>query len=390
MWYVLSLLGIVPVLIVYSSWYCRESDEIEGSASLHEEVPRYPRQLTHHGKDDHALWSPDGKTIAFRSLRNTYNPEASMNFSEVWVVGADGTEERPLISVDDPYFGDFLQVSLLSWFPDSQSVLCRAYGNTQELWRVFLDGRRELLVAAGAREWIGDAAPSPDGAKLAFVLGCYEEPDERTINHLYVADQDGRDRARLAEGFFHGLTWTPDGTHIICCRHSREEENSDLWEVSIDGSETIRLSRTPQDEKRPSCSPDGNSIVYHVDEGHRVVYVTPRSTFEPRKLLVSGRGTGVRHRGWMSDSRHILVIRGSGSDPHDADEYPPGSWIIDLQGNLAKLLGHGDGAAQCLAPNGREYCYTVRTELDTEPPWSGPVRDWERNLWVGKLELEAR
>ena len=169
-WYALGLPVMVAVLILPSSLSSCRSDQIRGSASLQQEVPRYPRQLTRHGKDDHALWSPDGRTIAFHSVRNTYDPTVSENFSEVWVVGADGTAERALISVDDPYFGDFLQVSLLSWFRDSQSVLCRASGNTQELWRVFLDGRRELLVAAGAREWIGNATPSPDGAKLAFVF----------------------------------------------------------------------------------------------------------------------------------------------------------------------------------------------------------------------------
>ncbi len=391
-WYALGLPVMMAALILPSSLFSCRSDQIRGSATLQQEVPRYPRQLTRHGKDSEACWSPDGKTIAFRSQRNTYDPRiAAMSF-ELWVVGADGSGERPLIAKGDPDFGREMSVRDFSWFPDSRSLLCLIRGNWG-VWRVFLDGTKELLVSGHSGDrtlWLGDAQPSPDGTKIAFTMGSDEPETGLPITHLYVADEDGSNRVRLAEGFFHGLTWTPDGTHIIYCRRSREEDNNDLWEVAIDGSETIRLSRTPQDEKDPSCSPDGNSIVYHVDEGHRVVYATPRSTFEPRQLLVSGRGTDARHRGWMPDSRHILAVRGSGSDPHDADEYPPGSWIIDLEGNLVKLLAQGVGAAQCLAPNGREYCFSVGRQLPGEPPWPPePIPDWESNLWVDKLELEA-
>jgi len=235
---------------------------VVGIVDFHLVAPRcddnkYPRQLTRHGKDLDASWSPNGKTIAFKSLRRTYDPRVAVNSRELWVVTAAGSEERPLISADDPDFGGYMEVKKFFWFPDSQSLLCLVHskGYKRSLYRVFLDGTRATLLSiTDGAEWLGDARLSPDGAKVAFTIGHAFPSRDWPTYRLYVAKADGSNKMRLAEGLIHGLTWTPDGASIIYSSYNREEKNYDLWEISVGGGEKRRICRTREDETQPSCS----------------------------------------------------------------------------------------------------------------------------------------
>ncbi len=109
------------------------------------------------GSDFSPSWSPDGSRIAFAAIR--YEDRG------IWVMGADGTGERLLISdgyLDDP-----------EWSPDGRLI---AFVRDDALWVMDADGvsRRELADApgysvAGDLAWrpvpIGSSpGPSPTGS----------------------------------------------------------------------------------------------------------------------------------------------------------------------------------------------------------------------------------
>lgn len=77
------------------------------------------RQLTHtHGNDAHAVWSPDGKWIAFVSSRKGWKDEVlrpyhwSQSFGEIFVMRADGTDVRQL--TDDQW-----EDGVIGWAPSA-------------------------------------------------------------------------------------------------------------------------------------------------------------------------------------------------------------------------------------------------------------------------------
>jgi Tol biopolymer transport system component len=88
---------------------------------------------------------------------------------------------------------------------------------------------------------------------------------------IYGMSADGGGEERLTEesgdpatpaGLFFQIepAWSPDGTRIAFA--SKREGNFDIYVMSADGSETVRLTSTPEDDSHPSWSDDGERIVF--------------------------------------------------------------------------------------------------------------------------------
>ena len=60
-----------------------------------------PRQLTSSGKDIVPFISPDGEHIGFLAIRNMYDPYVSALPFELWIMKKEGSEQHPIISIDE-------------------------------------------------------------------------------------------------------------------------------------------------------------------------------------------------------------------------------------------------------------------------------------------------
>jgi len=118
------------------------------------------------------------------------------------------------------------------------------------------DGTNQIYVmnadGSGLTKLTRDAAPysqlawSPDGAKIAFVTG----------QGIFVMNADGSGVTRLAvEGF--GPTWSVDGTKIRFAKYVGDSL-TEIDEVTLDGSETTKLSTGAFGDNWISWSPDRN------------------------------------------------------------------------------------------------------------------------------------
>jgi len=108
----------------------------------------------------------------------------------------------------------------------------------------------ELLVRQ-----IRDAAPSPDGRRLAFTA----------LNDLYVMDLPAGTPRRIAtpgvDGHQHQPIWSPDGRDLVFVSWE-DETGGHLWRVAADGrSAPRRLTSVAALYREPAWSPDGARIV---------------------------------------------------------------------------------------------------------------------------------
>ena len=140
-------------------------------------------------------WSSDGRLIAFG------RGESFIRNTDIWVVRPDGSHLRRLTGdhrSNDP-----------SWSPNGKQLAFRSVRNgNSELYLMNADGSRQRRLTSGGGNW--SPVWAPDGKQIAFVRGKYEnEPTEDVSGRgsLYVLGVDGQNLRVL-----HRSAWalTPD------------------------------------------------------------------------------------------------------------------------------------------------------------------------------------
>ena len=200
------------------------------------------------------VWSPDGRRIAFESLRDSNG--------EIYVVNADGSGQRRLTRNPARDFAP-------AWSPDGQRIAFvrdRRRGRTQgpEIYVVNADGSRQLRLVRRGRQPLW----SPDGRRLAFTRG-------QSGGSVYVVNVDGSEERNVTGGPGRDFAWSPDGRKLAFAGAG------DIYVVNADGSGKRNLTRNPASDAAPAWSPDGRKIAFDRDGD---VYVMNADGRELRRL----------------------------------------------------------------------------------------------------------
>lgn len=246
--------------------------------------------------------SPDGKRIVF--VLRTSDPKANERESHLWIMDADGTNQRQLT------FGSSGESSP-SWAADGQSILFLASrgGNTQ-VWQLPLSGgeaRQATFLTCGVSEY----SCCPGGDELLVVSRVYPDCASDTCNARQLAyDRDNPNRPRLftelpvreyshyhdgrinrlyrariadsastrevfhsaynipaaMEGGSRDFDMAPDGSEI-CFGMSRDSMpvigvNTGLYLLNENATTPVPITTNPALDNNPRYSPDGRYIAY--------------------------------------------------------------------------------------------------------------------------------
>jgi dipeptidyl aminopeptidase/acylaminoacyl peptidase len=281
--------------------------------------------------------SPDGQTVAFTVT--TIDLDANEYRTGIWVAAVDGSEApRPFTSGEH-------KDGAPRWSPDGCSIafVRRERDSKETKTCVIPAGGGEARVLLTRKDEVSDLAWSPDGTRLAFLArdrdeeryGKDKEKDQppRRITrlfsrldsvgwiadrptHVFVVGVDGGDAMQLTTGEFEdgGLSWSPDGSELAFAagRHDTWDLDhaADLFTVALPDfrastvdnpplthesragggvDEPKRLSETGPAYARPSWSPDGTAIAFHLEDWrsaprHGQVGVLDRRSGEVRIL----------------------------------------------------------------------------------------------------------
>jgi len=120
-----------------------------------------------------------------------------------------------------------------------------------------IETKSYTTIETGENEQCLNMVVSPDRSKVAFeVLG----------GNLFVMNLDGTGRLDLGVG--NRPQWSPDSqrlVYMITVDDGHQYLLSDIYSVTIDGTEKVRLTSTDEKlEMNPSWSPDGKKIVFDV------------------------------------------------------------------------------------------------------------------------------
>jgi Tol biopolymer transport system component len=214
-------------------------------ASLTDGCGQNAVNVTRHPADDWTpAWSPDGKRLAFSSIR--------VGNWEIFVV-------------------DLACLSAPDTCPDSITQLTiNGNGNLGPVWS--LDGSRIAFSSKTPGNWdiftmspggsdlrqittdpANDLSPawSPDGTRIAF------ETNRDGNVEIYVTDANGGAAQNISNfplANDHGPTWSPDGQLLVF--YSNRESNWDVFSTTLDGQTVVNLTQSPtRDEQTPAWRP---------------------------------------------------------------------------------------------------------------------------------------
>ena len=323
--------------------------------------------------------SPDGDRVVY--VRQFADVMTDMNYSNLWLVRADGSGHRPLTT------GKFTDNSP-RWSPDGSRI---AYmSNRDGMPQIYMHWVESGQTAAITN--LTDPATSlswsPDGSRLAFYKLVPEAPltigelpappagaewaapakytDKLVFRfdgigdmpsgywHLFTVPAEGGTPRQLTSGeksytagFFAapggGPAWTPSSDAILLSANLRDDweldwQDSEVYEVSVDDGSVRTLTDRRGPDASPTPSPDGSRIAY-------LGYDDRYQGYQLTRLYVMDRdGSGSRVVSTSLD-RSVYQITWA----------PGGEGIYGLyddEGNTKLALFQLDGTHRVLAENG--------------------------------------
>jgi dipeptidyl aminopeptidase/acylaminoacyl peptidase len=221
-----------------------------------------PIQLTQSGKDSSAVWSPDGKSIAFLSSRS--------GESQVYLLSMDGGEAHPWTTISTgadnvKWSPDGKNIAFTSGvYPDCKDDACNKKRDEEKSkdkvtahvaehllfrhWNHWNDGHRSHL-------FVVPAPTSPEQTESSAT------PRDLTEGADYDVPPDQR-------GGVSDINFSPDGKELCFTAVTDKVEatstNGDLFLVpTAGGAEPKKITTNPGFDGNPVYSPDGKYIAYH-------------------------------------------------------------------------------------------------------------------------------
>src|SRR6267378_4515363 len=329
------------------------------------------RQLTGGpGSDRQPRWSPDGKTLAFVSTRDSG--------AQVWVLPIGGGDARKVSHVPDG-------VSDPLWLPDGSGLLVVSdmkWPPNQEI------DQRNGQYPTDARIWTGLMWRHWDDFRAGKRQHLFRvDVATGKAADLTPVDHDVPTIATSGDG---DVAVSPDGKDILVAMHgdSTVADNTNVDIYAVDGATLRRITTNPGADNTPRYSPDGRWAAYLSME---------RAGFEADRvrLMLGDRRSGgaavdataawnlsVGSYTWCPDSRCVYaVVEERGRD---------NIYRIDIPSFRRSIVPAGGGVNTNVqvGPDGRTLVYLHQS--NTQPPevWaSGKPLSHHNDSAVAALDL---
>jgi len=221
-----------------------------------------------------AVWSPNGKRLAFDSNRTDHTPNNSDHVNDVFVMKADGSGVRKLTD-SRGVSGD------TAWSPSGSLLAFDAdRGNRKGFSAIYVmhANGRKLRKVTRPRHPLSDYKPrfSPDGTHLLF--NRTRGTAETAPSALFSVRLDGSGLHRLTpfSPRVDDTDWSPDGKRIVLEAYPHGPYG-DIYVINANGGAPVNLTQNPVGKAGsadPAWSPDGTKILF-LD--NRVVNGVPRT-----------------------------------------------------------------------------------------------------------------
>ncbi|QMU27388.1 S9 family peptidase [Adhaeribacter radiodurans] len=299
------------------------------------------------GEGSSPVWSPDGLSIAYHASQN--------NQTGIWIYSLKNHTTRFLTAVyESSYFINHLTETNFCWSPDGQYI---AYVSTDPYSTPEAQDNQIMAVDRLLYKTKG-------GWGRPFFADGY-------TSHIWIIPTHGGEPQIITPGDYneHSISWSPDSTQIaFISNHTADPDNNqncDLWTVSIDTKKIEKLTHHVGTAFQPSWSPDGKHITYLATTSAISTNDSP------------------------ADDTHLYIVPAGGGSPQCLTQvldrrieniqwHPLGEWVYFCAGNQGStslyrvsisnneietiLAGNSQVQEYSLAPDGNSIAY-ISTDI---------------------------
>ncbi len=372
--------------------------------------------------------SPDGTRIVY--VRSWADVETDRQYSNLWMVGFEGSGHRPLTS------GKHSEHSP-RWSPSGDRILYVSDrdGSTQVRIR-WIDTGEDVAVTRTQTPPMNPAW-SPDGTRIAFTSvvpgddpaagiaelpgppeGAEWAPPARVLDrlahtfdgvgelepgysHLFVVPAEGGTARQLSRGDFeHGggggrgsgaPVWSADGAHVLISANRRpdwetEPGDTEIYEFAVADGSIRQLTDRRGPDNQVRVSPDGRRIAYtgYDDryQGYQVtrLYVADRDGGSPRALADElDRSVGTLR--WAPDGSAVYFTYDDQGNTKIGRVAVTGGSVRTVAGSVGSgEWAYSGGAAFTLSADGTRIAFTRTTPHVPGDVAAGPVEGGEHRV----------
>jgi serine/threonine protein kinase/Tol biopolymer transport system component len=346
----------------------------------------------------HAVWSPDGKTIAFSRV----TPQ--------WILTTVSAEGGPPQPVPDARW-DFIRD--LAWLPASSDLVVAGVPQgapksaTDQLYEVSSEGGGTRQITHDLSTYVSVRVSADAKSLLALqdqIISTIQVtiPGKETDARSLSSGNQNRD------GYI-GVAWTPEGSIVY---RSLANQRYDLWEMGADGANAHPLTSNNSSlaAMEPAVSPHGDFLTFTQEDSnrHANIWRMDRDGGNPKPLTVgrnnfrpavSPDGQWVVFTSEQGGHSVLMKLPSTGGTPIQLTNYnsffpavsPDGKWIAcwyfsgqDQPAQLAIVPFVGGQPAKVFTlpattggnihwtPDGRSVAFLIRGD-DSVNVWMQPV-----------------
>ena len=251
-----------------------------------------------------------------------------------------------------------------NWTPDGKALI---YVQEGKLYRLDLGSRAAEPINTGfATHNNNDHVLSFDGRVLGI---SNHAPEDSGASIVYTVPVTGGTPKRItAKGpsYLHG--WSPDGRWLVYT--GERDKEFDIYRISADGGDEIRLTSTPGLDDGPEYSPDGEYIYFNsVRSGRMQIWRMRPDGSAPRQVTDDGFNNWFPHI--SPDGKWIAFISFPADVPPDDHPFYKHVMIrlMPVGGGPAKVIayvygGQGTINVPSWSPDGKKLAFVSNTVMD--------------------------
>jgi Tol biopolymer transport system component len=286
--------------------------------------------------------------IPFKILYETYRKTEGRDNWELYQMNADGSNQVNLTrtpDLDEMYPHASPDGTKISFVVDEGSGRRKA----RSVYYMNIDGTGRVRVATNARQpcW------SPDGKKIAYLLGEYDRYSTReyATSELIIYDLQSRQYKPHPNTSLHhiyAICWSPDGNWFFAAVHGGMGYSDTVLAIDADGTRVFDLEKWGVKGCRPDLSRDGKRMTWGETDWDLCVGDIDLSGPEPRvynvnKIVKCLRAAKIYHVDFSPDSKYIAFSFGPSSGGQQVGGKARG-WnicVTDLTGKWVKITTDG-------------------------------------------------